>query len=79
MNTEKRYKHLVLITVLFTLGMVLSDVFVNIFIWRLKSNFELICIYAISTYAVVPFVFYFLAFSFSFFVDISTVHCSVDD
>ena len=45
-------------TALFALASALSDGFVNIFIWRLKGNFTLIAWYMISTYIVVPFVFY---------------------
>lgn len=44
--------------ILFTSGMVLSGAFVNIYIWKLKSDFNLIIKYLISTYVTVPFIFY---------------------
>ncbi|HDT15306.1 MAG TPA: MFS transporter [Firmicutes bacterium] len=60
MDTKQKLNRLILITVLFTLGMVFSDVFVNIFIWRLESSFSLIIIYSLSSFIVIPFAFYLL-------------------
>ncbi len=51
-------KRLIFITVLFTLGTVLSEVFVNIFIWRLKNDFFLLITYLFACYATIPFIFY---------------------
>lgn len=48
----------ILTIILFTAGMVLSGAFVNIYIWKLKSDFNLIIKYLISTYITVPFIFY---------------------
>jgi YQGE family putative transporter len=58
MHKQIQLKNLITITILFTIGMVLSDVFVNIYIWRLKNNFMLLSIYLMGTYAVIPIVFY---------------------
>ncbi|MCX7698443.1 MAG: MFS transporter [Candidatus Goldbacteria bacterium] len=44
--------------ILFTAGMVLSGAFVNIYIWKLKFDFNIIIKYLISTYITVPFIFY---------------------
>ncbi|MFP4466003.1 MAG: MFS transporter [Candidatus Goldiibacteriota bacterium] len=60
METKQKLNRLILITVLFTLGMVFSDVFVNIYIWRLKNNFPLIITYMLSTFCVVPVIFYLM-------------------
>ncbi len=51
-------KKLIFNTALFALASALSDGFVNVFIWRLKGDFTLIAQYMLSTYIVVPFVFY---------------------
>jgi|GEM_PF-1201456 len=58
MNKDKKFSLLILITALFGIGMVLSDIYVNIFIWRLKNNFSMICVYLMATYAVIPLFFY---------------------
>lgn len=58
MDKEKSLKRLIIITALFAAGSALSDVFVNIYIWRIKSDFMLIAKYLISCYIVVPFTFY---------------------
>jgi YQGE family putative transporter len=44
--------------ILFTAGTVLSGAFVNIYIWKLKSDFNMIIKYLIATYVTVPFIFY---------------------
>ncbi|PKL92357.1 MAG: hypothetical protein CVV21_03340 [Candidatus Goldiibacteriota bacterium HGW-Goldbacteria-1] len=58
MEKQLRLNRLIGITVLFTVAVVLSDVFVNIYIWRLKNNYASLSLYMLSTYAVVPFIFY---------------------
>ncbi len=58
MTKNNKFNLLVLITALFGIGMVLSDIYVNIFIWRLKNNFSMICVYLMATYAVIPLFFY---------------------
>ncbi|MBN2753970.1 MAG: MFS transporter [Candidatus Goldbacteria bacterium] len=58
MEKQIRLNRLIGITVLFTIAVVLSDVFVNIYIWRLKNNYASLSLYMLSTYAVVPFIFY---------------------
>ncbi len=58
MEKKIRLNRLIGITVLFTVAIVLSDVFVNIYIWRLKNNYASLSLYMLATYAVVPFIFY---------------------
>jgi|DewCreStandDraft_4_1066084.scaffolds.fasta_scaffold43109_1 YQGE family putative transporter len=58
MKNKYYLQRFILTIILFTFGMVLSGAFVNIYIWKLKSNFSLIVQYLISTYATVPFIFY---------------------
>ena len=58
MTKEQSLKRLLLITGLFFLASMLSDVFVNVYIWRLKTDFVLIAKYLISCFAVIPLVFY---------------------
>lgn len=57
---EKKHflNKVILITVLFTAGTVLSETFVNVFIWRLKNDYLLIITYLFSCYATIPFIFY---------------------
>ncbi len=57
---EKKYllERLIFITILFTLGTVFSEVFVNIFIWRLKNDYFLIITYLFACYLTIPFIFY---------------------
>ena len=43
---------------LFTAASVLSDSFVNIYLWRLKSDYIPIAVYLLSCYATVPVIFY---------------------
>lgn len=58
MDKSQLLKRLVFITIFFTLGTVFSEVFVNIFIWRLKSDFFLLITYLFACYATIPFIFY---------------------
>lgn len=58
MDKGKSLKRLIIITALFSAGSGLSDVFVNIYIWRVKSDFMLIAKYLLACYLVVPFTFY---------------------
>jgi YQGE family putative transporter len=58
MDREQNLKRFILTIALFFAGTVLSEVFVNIYIWKLRSDFTLICIYSIACYITIPFVFY---------------------
>ena len=58
MDKQKSLKRLIIITALFSAGSALSDVFVNIYIWRVKADFMLISKYLLACYIVVPFTFY---------------------
>ncbi|MEI7640327.1 MAG: MFS transporter [bacterium] len=58
MKKEKNIKTLLSIVGFFTLASALSDVFVNIYIWKLKESFMLLTLYMVSGYIVIPFVFY---------------------
>ncbi len=62
MTKTKNLKRLLIITGLFFAASVLSDVFVNVYIFRLESNYEAVVTYLLSTYVVVPFIFYFSGF-----------------
>lgn len=55
---NKNLQIFLLTIILFTAGTVLSGAFVNIYIWKLKSDFNLIIKYLISTYITVPIIFY---------------------
>ncbi|MCX8092908.1 MAG: MFS transporter [Candidatus Goldbacteria bacterium] len=55
---NKNLQIFLLTIILFTAGMVLSGAFVNIYIWKLKYDYNLIIKYLISSYITVPFVFY---------------------
>ena len=43
---------------MFFAGTVLSEVFVNIYIWKLNSDMELIIIYSLACYITIPIIFY---------------------
>ncbi len=58
MDKQQDLKRFILTLALFFAGTVLSEVFVNIYIWKLKSDFTLICTYLIACYITVPLVFY---------------------
>lgn len=58
MHKEKNLKRFLITVGLFFAGTVLSEVFVNIYLWKLKSDFSLIVTYALATYITVPLVFY---------------------
>jgi MFS transporter, YQGE family, putative transporter len=58
MTKEKNLKRFLLTISLFFAGTVLSEVFVNIYLWKLKSDFTPICVYLIACYITVPLVFY---------------------
>jgi YQGE family putative transporter len=58
MDKKESLNKVILITLLFTAGTVLSETFVNVFIWRLKNDYLLLITYLFSCYATIPFVFY---------------------
>lgn len=58
MNRVKNLNRFLLTIGLFFAGTVLSEVFVNIYLWKLKSDFNLIIIYLLACYVTVPIVFY---------------------
>ncbi len=58
MEKEKNLKRFMLTIALFMAAAVLSDAFVNIYLWRLKSDYIPITLYMLSCYFTVPIVFY---------------------
>jgi YQGE family putative transporter len=58
MDKENNLKRFILTIGLFTAASVLSDTFVNIYIWRLKADYIPITVYMLSCYFAVPVVFY---------------------
>ncbi len=58
MEKNLNLKRFLLTIALFMAAAVLSDAFVNIYLWRLKSDYIPITIYMLSCYATVPVIFY---------------------
>src|ERR1035437_10228645 len=62
MEKDKNLKRFMLTIVLFMLASVLSDAFVNIYLWRIKSDYIPITMYMLACYVTVPIVFYLCGF-----------------
>jgi YQGE family putative transporter len=58
MDKKKMLKHFIVTISLFMAASVLSDAFVNIYLWRLKADYFPITMYMLACYATVPVVFY---------------------
>ena len=58
MEKEKNLKRFMLTIALFMAATVLSDAFVNIYLWRLKADYIPITIYMLSCYITIPIIFY---------------------
>jgi len=53
----KNAKTLLILSTLFTFGMGLSNIFVNVFFWRQTNDFKIIVIYNMTHYIVIPMIF----------------------
>lgn len=56
---SKKAKTLLVVSALFTLAMGLSNVFVNIFLWKKTNDFTVIALYNLMHYIFVPITFIF--------------------